>query len=112
MYTASCTNINRCRLRRMDFLIVPDNMYKTYATALNTHPELAKPTHVVSGFSGHPCPEIADRERNIKKTSFNFAMTVDDIVPFATLYNYNIDKQLNKCLNVHIKAKRKDTHHD
>ena len=59
-----------CRLRRMDFLSVPAKSLSPNATALYS------PSGLISGFSGHPCPEIAVCERNSKKISFSCAMTV------------------------------------
>ena len=58
------------------------------ANALNTHPELVKPTHVISGFWGHPCPKIADNEQNIKKISFSYVN--NNVIIFVHLAYKNL----------------------
>ena len=71
VYIAGRTAQRRhCRLRHMDFLYVPARSLSPDATALYS------PSGLISGFSGHPCPEIAVCTRNIKKISCSCAMTV------------------------------------
>ena len=46
-----------------------------------------------SDFSGHPCPEIADRERDNKKISFSCAMTADAILYSCLQRHKLIDRE-------------------
>ena len=61
--------VPRCLLRAMDFLNVLKKFIQEDAIVRNL------PSMVSADFSGHPCPEIADDEQNIKKISFPCAKT-------------------------------------
>ncbi len=72
---------SRVGLRRMDFLNIPVRSRQTDATARYS------PSGLETGFSGHPCPEIAGYLRNIKKLSYDCAGQLrEHFVQFADLY--------------------------